>query len=482
MRKKNERQQNVEAVHTHTHTHTRKFSEKRKVIVVGVGVAIVTMVAMVVMAIQLCMKKEIIGENVLAGNSEPIKVADVGGSEDNEIQKENSADGSISSETVTTNLEDVVKPKAMVDTSKWDTSKVTVYTDKSGNKAPIPVGYVASQVIGETEINTGLVIYEGTTPVTGTAIGVPGTPAWTASCERNQWVWVPVPDVDRIYDKSTGKSKLYERTQTGRGSNINTSKNYEPGILTKYDNERYFSQYNLSGMTKKKLLYELETELDETIKSIEKYGGFYIGRYETGKVTKRNSTRYVKPVIQRIQGEMSINYVTWYDSYINLKTLGVNENVKSNMIYGCLWDETLQWFRESGAKTDAELYNSLTWGNYGVSNSFTYYTNVSGSVGTKSSKTIIPTGSTERNKANNIYDMAGNVREWTMEGNGGNTGLWSRKVRGSYFETSTTSDGTSGAGHRYYEYPYSNGDHYDLGQGDIRCACVYVYKIEILRV
>ena len=55
--------------------------------------AIVTMVAMVVMAIQLCMKKEIIGENVLAGNSEPIKVADVGGLEDNEIQKENSADG-----------------------------------------------------------------------------------------------------------------------------------------------------------------------------------------------------------------------------------------------------------------------------------------------------------------------------------------------------------------------------------------------------
>lgn len=40
-----------------------------------------------------------------------------------------------------------------------------------------------------------------------------------------------------------------------------------------------FSQNNLTGMTTKKLLYELETELDETIKSIEKYGGFYIGRY-----------------------------------------------------------------------------------------------------------------------------------------------------------------------------------------------------------
>ena len=405
--------------------------------------AIVTMVAMVVMAIQLCMKKEIIGENVLAGNSEPIKVADVGGLEDNEIQKENSADGSISSETVTTNLEDVVKPKAMVDTSKWDTSKVTVYTDKSGNKAPIPVGYVASQVIGETEINTGLVIYEGTTPVTGTAIGVPGTPAWTASCERNQWVWVPVPDVDRIYDKSTGKSKLYERTQTGRGSNINTSKNYEPGILTKYDNERYFSQYNLSGMTKKKLLYELETELDETIKSIEKYGGFYIGRYENGE------TKTVKPVVKRMSSNPS---ASWYDTYANLRTLGANENVKANIIWGCLWDETLQWFRESGAKTDAEIYNSATWGNHKDSEGFTYYTNVAGSTGSKmkGSGKSIPTGSTERNKANNIYDMAGNQWEWTLEGNG----FLNRRKRGG--NGSYVASGYS-VGYRYNTYPDSAG-------------------------
>ena len=321
----------------------------------------------------------------------------------------------------TNNNSDMTKPKAL-DTSSWDTTKVTVYTDPaSGKKAPIPVGYVASQVTGENGIDTGLVIYEGTVPVTGTQVGVPGTEAWTASCERNQWVWVPVPDVSRIYDTNTRKSKLYSITQTGRSNYSNS--NYEPGVLpNNRDNERYFSQYNLSGMTKKKLLYELETELDETIKSIEKYGGFYIGRYENGE------TKTVKPVVKR----MSSNpYASWYDTYVNLRTLVPNENLKANIIYGCLWDETLQWFRESGAKTDEDIYNSASWGNHKDSEGFTYYTNVAGSTGSKTQNSgkSIPTGSTERNKANNIYDMAGNQWEWTLEG----YGLYNRRRRGGYY-------------------------------------------------
>ena len=375
--------------HTHTHTHTRKFSDKRKIIEVGVSVAIVVVMAIVV--IQLFMKKEIIEESVVTKTT---GISELDGSE------------------VDTNLKESTKPKAMVDTSSWDTSKVTVYTDKSENKAPIPVGYVVSQVIGETEINTGLVIYEGTEPVAGDEVGVPGTAAWDASCNRNQWVWVPVPDVSRIYDTNTRKSKLYSITQTGRSTYNNS--NYEPGTLvgSQYaDTERYFSQYNLPEMTRKKLLYEIETELAETIKSIEKYGGFYIGRYENGE------TKTVKPVVKR----MSSNpYASWYDTYVNLRTLVPNENLKANIIWGCLWDETLQWFRESGAKTDEEIYNSATWGNHLDSEGFTYYTNVAGSTGskTKGSGKSIPTGSTERNKANNIYDMAGNQWEWTLEGDG----------------------------------------------------------------
>ncbi len=411
MRKKNERQQSVEAVHTHTHTHTHtsKFRDKRKIIVAVVSVAIVLLIMMAIVVIQLCTKKGIIKDT---------SVLDVE-----------------SSGLVET------KPKAIVDTSTWDTTKVTVYTDPvSGKKAPIPVGYVASQVTGETGIDTGLVIYEGTVPVTGTQVGVPGTEAWDASCNRNQWVWVPVPDVSRIYDKSTRKSKLYSITQTGRSTYNNS--NYEPGTLvgSQYaDTERYFSQYNLPGMTKTKLFYEIETELDETIKSIEKYGGFYIGRYENGE------TKTVKPVVKR----MSSNpYASWYDTYVNLRTLVPNENLKANIIYGCLWDETLQWFRESGAKTDEDIYNSATWGNHKDSENFTYYTNVAGSTGskTKGSGKSIPTGSTERNKANNIYDMAGNQWEWTLEGYGN----YNRSLRGGNY-SSGASDYSVGS--RSNDYP-----------------------------
>ena len=341
----------------------------------------------------------------------------------------------------TNNNSDMTKPKAM-DTSTWDTTKVTVYTDPvSGKKAPIPVGYVTSQVTGETGIDTGLVIYEGTVPVTGTQVGVPGTETWDASCNRNQWVWVPVPDVSRIYDTNTRKSKLYTITSTGRSTYNNS--NYEPGVLigNVYDSERYFSQYNMPGMTKKKLLYELETELDETIKSIEKYGGFYIGRYENGE------TKTVKPVVKR----MSSNpYASWYDTYVNLRTLVPNENLKANIIYGCLWDETLQWFRESGAKTDEDIYNSASWGNHKDSENFTYYTNVAGSTGSKTQNSgkSIPTGSTERNKANNIYDMAGNQWEWTLEGYGNGN----RSQRGGMYNSNASN---CSVGHRVVSFPYT---------------------------
>ena len=64
------------------------------------------------------------------------------------------------------------------------------------------------------------------------------------------------------------------------------------------------------------------------------------------------------------------------------------------MIWGCLWDETLQWLIDSGNKTNSEIKNSTSWGNY--KNSTFEYTDTNENILTKLQNTSIkiPSGST----------------------------------------------------------------------------------------
>ena len=302
-----------------------------------------------------------------------------------------------------------------IDTSRWDLTKVNIVYDTAGVAVPVPIGFTASSVTGEHTVNDGFVVYEGEGEVNDSNY-------WEESKERNQFVWVPVADPSRLYtqDSSTGKikSKLYSY------SGLITSSSYvEPGVVS-YDREQYFARNNMQGYTKEKLLQELEIGLEETIESIEKYGGFYIGRYETGNVTEE----YEVPVVRRMNTD--INYVTWYRAYVNSKNISMNLNIQPNLIYGCLWDETIQWLVDSGEKTVEEIgSDSIAWGNY--SNNTFEYTTASGGMATKAEgrETRIPTGSAEVTKANNIYDIAGNMFEWTAEASGSN----GRRFRGGNY-------------------------------------------------
>ena len=161
-----------------------------------------------------------------------------------------------------------------VDTSTWDTSKIEIYTDDAGAKVPIPKGYVVSGKDDEHTVNTGLVIYEGTEPVTNEN-------AWDESKARNQWVWVPVPDPSRIYEiDSNGKkkAKLYKFSEAGVTEVEENSISFEPGIVGACDNEKFFARYNMQGMTKERFLQQLQLEYECMIASVEKYGGYYKGR------------------------------------------------------------------------------------------------------------------------------------------------------------------------------------------------------------
>ncbi len=310
-----------------------------------------------------------------------------------------------------------------------------VETDAEGKKVPVPNGYVGSSVSGENEenrINTVYVIYEGEEPVTEANVD-------EARKTRNQYVWVTVPDASKIYGTdSKGKKwgKLYSFSTTGGDEvtgtspynwsesngmmTINNATNArEPDVLRDYDKDSQLKTLGLGVKTQNEFNMEINREFARAIKSIEKYGGYYIGRYETGGL---NGTAKI------VKGETNIASQTWYTMYKKCKELaGANRNVETGMIWGCEQDRVLMWLIESGNKTKYQVcVTSIDWGNY--SNSVVEYITSSGSVSTKiaGSNSVIPAGSSEQTKANNIYDLAGNVSDWGMEA----YSAYSRRCRG----------------------------------------------------
>ena len=383
-------------------------------------------------------------------------------------------------------------------TLKDESGSVVNETDADGNviQVPVPKGYSASKIEGETTASKGFVIYEGdvdwstilvdsestqsnvaidepafdddmtvinenmpesnivqdsnvdeNTAEDATANDDTTTDTTTPTQEeinifnlqktRNQYVWVPVDDPARIYGvDNKGKiwGKLYDFSNTGRKAlnwtetngimNITSQTSYrEPNVLaisSGCDRDGYSYMHNSGlGETRYEMLaQELEQNYYEIIESIKKYGGFYIGRYETGGL---NGTAVVRKMDTNIANQ---NWYTMYKKCLTLK--GTNTDVKTSMIFGNLWDEALEWLIKSGATisdgttlTYQLMKNSTTWGNY-YNATFNYIaanaeTPLMTETKAQSTSTRIPAGSAEYTKANNVYDMAGNVWDWTTE-------------------------------------------------------------------
>ena len=313
-------------------------------------------------------------------------------------------------------------------TENWDLSKVDPVqsTDATPVTVPVPKGYVASKVTGETTVENGFVIYEETDEVNDTNKD-------TAQTTRNQFVWVPVADVSEMYGTdASGKKwgKLYSFSADGITPVNWTEQNGVMTVTTTSGSNSYREPEVVSFDSSNSVnLTQLETQFDSMIASVEKYGGFYIGRYETGNLSQAETVV--------VKNNIDIGSQTWYTIYNKSKEVAANSNVTTTMIWGCQWDATLRWMYNSGdSDKKTYTYNSTGKGNY------------SGTQG--SSNRIIPTGSNEQYAVNNIYDMAGNARDWTIEAN--NTDV--RVLRGggggddavSYSTSSRNANGPSNGG------------------------------------
>ena len=287
------------------------------------------------------------------------------------------------------------EPEKPIVPESWDTEKVNPVLSEDNQYVPVPKGYTASEATGENTVENGFVIYENTNgedkyePVTDES------DIKTAKETRNQFVWVPVENSSDMYGTdSTGKKwgKLYEFSENGI-----TAKNWteQDGVITitsttDFCEPNIINEDDSNAIT----LTQLENEFNNMVASVEKYGGFYIGRYETGNLSQSEAIV--------VKNNTDIANKTWYTQYQKSKEIAANSNVTSTIIWGCQWDATLRWMYNSG-DTDKKkyTYDSTEKGNYEGEQGNLYE--------------IIPTGSNLNYKINNIYDMAGNVGDWTME-------------------------------------------------------------------
>ena len=248
------------------------------------------------------------------------------------------------------------------------------YTKEVLRTAPIPVGYTASQIAGENTIEGGLVIYKTETPVTGTANSAEHISAMET---YNQYVWIPVDDInDMVMCKKNKSGSVCDLQLQGNelvctthgyttateltAENIDTtglagrlyavyaeSKETVDGNCTIYQTNMQFTEATKSTQTFTKdsgyrepdiltdydkddatLKKQLNSDYIEMAKSVAKYGGFYIARYEAGAngASKKN------------QDVLTADYSsgsTWYGLYNILRNeTEVNSSVvKSHMVW-----------------------------------------------------------------------------------------------------------------------------------------------------
>ena len=268
----------------------------------------------------------------------------------------------------------------------------------------------------------------------------------------NEYVWVVVP-------KSLYNNTVYNSNNAKKPSSSTDYANIEYCLQqytatyrngTSYSDVYYPDGKNVGWFTNETAYNNLKNSM---LKSVYENGGFYVGRYEAGIAENRTSNtdknsegKYITPSTAPVTKADAYPYTYVTRTQAQNLASNVNSGTKtSSLMFGVQWDLVLAFMHNKGNIEDSTLTsNSTTIGNYRDSvfqlsqtGQYAVYSNYSLSSTWNPSTTatanfvdssrnkiaqssngngiLVTTGTSEKNKVMNIYDVAGNVWEWTLE-------------------------------------------------------------------
>ena len=306
-------------------------------------------------------------------------------------------------------------------------------TGNGGKTEPETVPYLPSDDFHydtSTSVDTGLVIKDAS---------------------GNEYVWVVVPRTTAVYKKTgLGKTTFTDADYTSIENDLKEyTKTYRGS--TSYSDTYVADTANVGWLTSSEY-----TELKNSmLKSVYENGGFYVGRYEAGITENRTSNtdkntdgKYIMPSTAPVSKADAYPYTWVTRTQAQNLASNVNSGTKtSSLMFGVQWDLVLAFMSRDTAKitsTDVLTKNSTVIGNYRdsvfqLSQTGKYATmsadNLSSPWNPSTTPTanfvdtsrnkiaqssdsngiLVTTGTSEKNKVMNIYDIAGNVWEWTLE-------------------------------------------------------------------
>ena len=319
----------------------------------------------------------------------------------------------------------------------------------NGKTAWIPAGFTISKAEGETTIDGGLVIYliQDKTEEEIKNLTWTGTELENLKKTYDQFVWIPISheqinnmficqakttsngSCNIVAENGTAKCTTHNSTQmagrlyaTSTGESYNNPKKEvytantglrEPDVVDSYDGTSAYL-YNLTSIlgseydAKDKFKNILQTDYNEIVALIYNAKGYYVGRYETSNLTTTKGT-----AINVVAGtNFGISNINWYCMYAQQKAYTTNKqlkSVKSSMILGTCHDQMLEFVNVAGK------YDVTKAGNVGhTSSKFTTKPYLTGGVGYNENYSGYET-EPYKDLSKNIYDLEGNVCEWTTE-------------------------------------------------------------------